>query len=97
MKFKTEMIVRRMLFISAIALLAGVISGVTALLLSSVADIEIPYCTKISIPVFIGISVALGIEGALRREKLRDILLKKIVPTIVGMTIALYFICMVKV
>ena len=94
MKFKTEMIVRRMLFISAIALLAGVISGVTALLLF---NIEIPYCTKISIPVFIGISVALGIEGALRREKPKDILLKKIAPAIVGMTIALYFICMVKV
>ena len=91
------MIVKRMLFVSAMALLAGVISGVTALLLSSVANIEIPYCTKISIPVFIGVSVALGIEGALRREKLRDILLRKIIPAIIGMTIALYFICMVKV
>ena len=28
----------------------------------SVAGIELSYCTKISIPVFIGISVALGIE-----------------------------------
>ena len=91
------MIVKRMLFISAMALLAGVISGVTALLLSSVADIEIPYCTKISIPVFIGVSVALGIEGALRREKLEDILLRKIIPAIIGMTITFYFICMVKV
>jgi len=63
----------------------------------SVAGIELSYCTKISIPVFIGISVALGIEEVLGKEKLRDILLKKIVPTIVGMTIALYFICMVKV
>jgi hypothetical protein len=91
------MIVKRMLFISAMALLAGVISEVTALLLSSVADIEIPYCTKISIPVFIGVSVALGIEGALRREKLEDILLRKIIPAIIGMTITFYFICMVKV
>ena len=63
----------------------------------SVAGIEISYCTKISIPVFIGISVALGIERALKREKPKDILLKKIAPAIVGMTIALYFICMVKV
>ena len=94
MKFKTEMIVRRILFISAMALLAGVISGVTALLLF---NIEIPYCTKISIPVFIGISVALGIEGALRREKPKDILLRKIIPAIIGMTITFYFICMVKV
>ena len=94
MKFKTDMIVKRMLFVSAMALLAGVISGVTALLLF---NIEIPYCTKISIPVFIGISVALGIEGALRREKPKDILLRKIIPAIVGMTIALYFICMMKV
>jgi hypothetical protein len=90
------MIIRETLFILAIALLVGVISGVTALLLFKFY-IELPYCMKISLPAFISVSVALGIEGMLSKEKSKDILLRKIVPAIVGMTIAFYFICTVKV
>jgi hypothetical protein len=81
------------LFFVSIALLAGVVAGVTYLLLWNILNLQIPHCLKLFLPASIGLCVALGIEGVLKGEDLRSILLRKIAVAIVGFSIAYYLIC----
>ena len=84
--------VKSALFFTPIALLAGVVAGITAFLLWSVFDVRIPRCLKLFLPSSIGLCVGLGVEGVLRGESLKGIVLR-IAPAIIGLSIAYHLIC----
>lgn len=87
---------RGVLFFVSMALVAGVIAGITALLFWNVINVQIPYCLRIFLPSSTGLCVALMIEGVLRGESWKSILLRKVIPALIGLSIAYYFICVAR-
>ncbi|WP_192893816.1 hypothetical protein [Methanofervidicoccus abyssi] len=78
-----------------VALIAGTVSGLTFLLLSYVIGLNLSRFALRFSAVAVGISVAFAVEGILRKEPLKHILLK-IFLTLIGVAIAYCFIWWLK-
>jgi len=77
------------------ALLAGVVSYITYITLFSLIGNPFGKWIRKVLTLFsvsMGITVAFAVEGVLRGEKFKDILLRRIVPAIIGMSLAYYFV-----
>lgn len=83
-------IVRSTLFYLSMVLLAGVVAGIAAIILSSF--INMPYKIVAFLSCAIGISTAFIVEGKLKNESLKSVVLMSVIPALIGLAIAFVFI-----
>ncbi len=81
-------IVRELPFLVLILLLAGTVSGLTYLFLANTLNLKLSKVFVSWSSASVGVSVALGVEGALKKERPKDVLLRRVIPAVVGMSIA---------
>lgn len=78
----------KLLVVLLAGIVSGIIAGITTYLLCSSLLPEIRFFIAVSL----GISVAFIVEGVLKRESLKIVILRKVIPALIGICIAVIFI-----
>ena len=77
------------------ALFAGIIAGLTCAFLAGILNLNLPKGLIGWLLASIGITVAFSVEGVLKKEKPKDIILKRTIPALIGISITYYLIWVV--
>jgi uncharacterized membrane protein (UPF0136 family) len=79
------------------ALLAGTVAGVTYLFLTGILNLKLSKGLIGWLSASTGITVAFSVGGVLKKEKPKDVFLKRTIPTLIGISIAYYLIWVVRI